>query len=400
MIFRIPSNFLVIFALCFFWTIPSVSQDAPPKVFTIGYVELEDDPRYAREFVYARIPAVPRYKPWEGAELGIIDADSIGVFSGQDFELVRFSGVDTDAITEWILQAKKEQGIHFFVMDLGTEDIKTITAATANQDVILFNAANPDDSLRSEFCAAHLLHSAPSYNMLMDALTQYLVFQNWTRLLVLQGPMEEDAKMVAALERSVRRNGASIVAKRDFVLSNDPREREQNNVRLMTGGTKDYDVVFIADTDGEFGRYVPYQVVDPRPVVGTSGLTPDWWHWTFERHGAPQINSRFFKHADRFMFGPDWAAWAAIRSLAQAVFRSRTFEFEGVREFLISDQLRFDGYKGFQLDYRPWNNQLRQNILISVHNAVIARAPIEKFEHRLNDLDTLGVDAPESTCRM
>ena len=313
---------------------------------------------------------------------------------------MRYSGTTVDDIAAWILQTKEDRGIHFFLMDLGAEDIKAVTAATANQDVMLFNVVEPDDALRSEYCAAHLMHTAPSYNMLMDALTQYLVFQNWTRMLVLQGPLEDDAKMVAALERSVRRNGANIIANHEFVLSNDPREREQNNVRLMTGGTRDYDVVFIADTDGEFGRYVPYQVTRSRPVVGTSGLTPDWWHWTFERHGAPQLNSRFFDHADRFMLGPDWAAWAAVRSLAQAVLRSRSFEFEPVREMLQSDQLRFDGYKGFQLDYRPWNNQLRQNILVSVHNAVIARAPIEKFEHAINDLDTLGVDAPESTCRM
>ena len=379
---------------------PAAAQGVALALFEIGYVEIEDDPRYAREFVYARIPAVPKFRPWEGAELGIIDADSIGQFSGQDFDLVRYSGTSVDDIAAWILQTKEERGIHFFLMDLGSEDIRAVSAATANQDVVLFNVVEPDDALRSEYCAAHLMHTAPSYNMLMDALTQYLVFQNWTRMLVLQGPLEDDAKMVAALERSVRRNGANIIAKRDFVLSNDPREREQNNVRLMTGGTRDYDVVFIADTDGEFGRYVPYQVTRSRPVVGTSGLTPDWWHWTFERHGAPQLNSRFFDHADRFMLGPDWAAWAAVRSLAQAVLRSRSFEFEPVREMLQSDQLRFDGYKGFQLDYRPWNNQLRQNILVSVHNAVIARAPIEKFEHAINDLDTLGVDAPESTCRM
>ena len=396
-------KFLSLFISVFlfsFWTVPSLSQEAPVSVFTLGYVELEDDPRYSREFVYARIPAVPRFRPWEGAELGIIDADSIGVFTGQDFELIKFTGETTDDIISWLLKSKEENGMHFFLMDLGTEDIKTVTEATKNKDIILFNVVDPDDSLRSEFCAKHLLHTAPSYNMLMDALTQYLVFQNWTRFLVLQGPLEDDAEMVAALERSVRRNGASIVAKRDFVLSNDPREREQNNVRLMTGGRKDYDVVFIADTDGEFGRYVPYQVVRSRPVVGTSGLTPEWWHWTFERHGAPQINSRFFDHADRFMLGPDWAAWAAVRSLAQAVFRSRTMEYEGVREFLLSDQLRFDGYKGFQLDYRSWNNQLRQNILVSVHNAVIARTPMEKFEHAINDLDTLGVDEPETKCQL
>ena len=57
-----------------------------------------------------------------------------------------------------------------------------------------------------------------------------------------------------------------------------------------------------------------------------------------------------------------------------------------------------DTYKGFQSDFRPWNNQLRQNLLISVSNAVIARAPIDKFEHAINDLDTLGIDEPENEC--
>lgn len=377
---------------------PAAAQGVALALFEIGYVEIEDDPRYAREFVYARIPAVPKFRPWEGAELGIIDADSIGQFSGQDFDLVRYSGTSVDDIAAWILQTKEERGIHFFLMDLGSEDIRAVSAATANQDVVLFNVVEPDDALRSEYCAAHLMHTAPSYNMLMDALTQYLVFQNWTRMLVLQGPLEDDAKMVAALERSVRRNGANIIAKRDFVLSNDPREREQNNVRLMTGGTRDYDVVFIADTDGEFGRYVPYQTVRARPVAGTAGLVAEAWQWTFERHGAPQLNGRFFRSADRFMTGPDWSAWAAVKAITQASIRANSIDFDAIREVITSEDLNMDGYKGFQSNFRPWNNQLRQNVLVSVHNAVIARAPIDKFEHAINDLDTLGIDEPENKC--
>jgi ABC transporter substrate binding protein (PQQ-dependent alcohol dehydrogenase system) len=378
--------------------LPSVAQDEVP-VFNVGYVQVEDDARYAREFVYARIPAVPRYRPLAGAEVAIAEAKQTGQFMGQDFELIVYSGESIEDVSGWVL-SQVEEGTHFFVMDLGTEDIKALSAATAGMDVLLFNATDPDDSLRSEFCAAHLVHTAPSYNMLMDAIAQYLVFQNWTRLLILQGPLPDDAKMVEALRRSVRRNGARIIDVRPFVLSNDPREREQNNIRLMTGGTRDYDVVFVADTDGEFGRYVPYQTVRARPVVGTPGLTVEWWHWSFERHGAPQLNSRFFNYANRFMQGPDWAAWAAVRSIAQAATRTRTTEFAGVRDYLLSDQLRFDAYKGQQADYRPWNHQLRQNLLVSVHNAVIARAPLEKFEHAVNDLDTLGVDAPETTCNL
>jgi hypothetical protein len=43
---------------------------------------------------------------------------------------------------------------------------------------------------------------------------------------------------------------------------------------------------------------------------------------------------------------------------------------------------------------------LRQSILLHTDNAVIARAPLEGFLHQKNNLDTLGVDAAESICRM
>ena len=392
-------------AVTFVFFGPAHTQQGEMQLLRVGYVQIEDDIRYAREFVYARIPAVPRFRPLLGAQLALNEANEVGRFLGIEYELIVHSGTDVEEVAGWIRQARDEQGVHFFVLDLGTEDIKALTEATRNDGVALINATDPDDSLRGEFCAPHLLHTAPSYAMVLDALTQYLVFQSWVRILVLQGPMPEDAKMVAALERSARRNGLTLVDIRPFVISNDPRERELNNVRLMTAGTRDYDVVFIADTDGEFGRYVPFQTVRPRPVVGTTGLVAEWWHWTFERHGAPQINSRFYRLAEaggntRFMYGPDWAAWAAMRSTTTATVRTRSVDYQTNVDYMRSDQLRFDGYKGFQLDYRAWDNQLRQNILVSTHDAVVARAPLDKFEHAFNDLDTLGVDRSETECRL
>jgi len=378
--------------------VPADAQDAEIVPLKIGYLDIEDDIRYVRAFVYARIPAVPVFRPLPGAEQGILDAKSIGQFLGLDYELVPFQGADADELIAAIFRMRDEQGIRFFLVDGQTQIIRALTEATRDEGIVLLNVNNSNDGLRTEYCASHLLHTAPSYNMLMDALTQYLVFQNWTRLLVLKGPLEDDAEMVKALERSANRNGATIVDVRDFVLSNDPREREQNNVRLMTAGRKDYDVVFIADTDGEFGRYVPYQTVRARPVAGTAGLMAEAWQWTFERHGAPQLNGRFFRSSDRFMTGPDWAAWAAVKAITQASVRANSMDYDAIRAVISSEGLKMDGYKGFRSDFRPWNNQLRQNVLVSVHNAVIARAPIDKFEHAINDLDTLGIDEPENKC--
>ena len=51
------------------------------------------------------------------------------------------------------------------------------------------------------------------------------------------------------------------------------------------------------------------------------------------------------------------------------------------------------------MSFRAWDRQLRQPMLLTTHNAVIERAPISGFMHQLNELDTLGFDAPETRCR-
>jgi ABC transporter substrate binding protein (PQQ-dependent alcohol dehydrogenase system) len=182
-------------------------------------------------------------------------------------------------------------------------------------------------------------------------------------------------------------------------LGEDPRQRGENNVRLLTSQAN-YDVVFLADTVGEFGRYVPYQTLLPRPVVGSEGLVADAWDWTFERQGAPQLNRRFDKIAGRRMSAFDWAAWAGVKAVVEAISRVKSTDIEKLQAYLTSEALNLDTYKGAPNSFRPWDHQLRQPILLHTANAVIARAPIDGFLHKTNNLDTLGVDTPETKCRM
>ncbi len=411
LIATIGAAFLLAFGASAAWAqqgVAPAATPAAPSLFKIGYVDIENDPRYDREFVYAltqpgrervRIPSVARYQPFPGAQLGIDESNQTGRFSGQSFEMIRHSGANAAALVAWIEKARADQGVNFFLIDADTDTMRAVSQAVRGQEVMLFNVANPDDRLRGAFCSQNLAHTAPSYNMLTDAVTQYLVFQGWVNILLLTGPLDEDIKVAEALKRSIRRNGARLVEERKFLPSNDPRQRELNNTRLLTGGNRDYDVVFIADTDGEFARTFPYQTVRARPVVGAAGLTPEAWHWTWERQGAPQLSSRFHTATNRFMYGPDWSAWAAVRALTLAQSRVKSLDYRQIREYVLSDQLRFDGYMGSQLDFRTWDHQLRMNVFLTLPNAVIARAPMEKFEHATNDLDTLGADRPETTCR-
>lgn len=381
---------------------PAVAQRppaGPPETLTIGYLQLQQDPRYDDLVAYARIQLRPLFRPIDGAELGIIDAAQVGGVLGVEFALERISADDGPALAVEALAAI-DRGINFFVIDAPPETILQVADAATDRAAVFFNATAQEDALRGAECRANVLHTIPSYAMLTDAMVQYLVTKNWTTILVLQGPLPADAELVADLERSIDRFGGRILDILPFILSNDPREREENNVALMTASNRDYDVVFIADTDGEFGRYVPYSTNRPRPVMGTVGLVPVAWEWTWERQGAPQLNSRFEQLAGRRMEGQDWAAWVAVRAVTQAVTRARTTEFQQVADFLRSEQLRTDGAKGNPLNFRPWDGQLRQPLFLSTFNAVIERAPLEGFLHQLNELDTLGYDAPDSPCRM
>ncbi|HZB93892.1 MAG TPA: branched-chain amino acid ABC transporter substrate-binding protein, partial [Stellaceae bacterium] len=207
----------------------------------------------------------------------------------------------------------------------------------------------------------------------------------------------EDKAMTAAFEHSAKRFGLEIAAKRDFLLSNDPREREKDNVALLTGDAS-YDVVFVADDEGEFSRALPYNTIRPRPVIGATGLVPTAWSWTWDRYGAPQVSHRFEHAAGRNMEAADWSAWLAVRALGEAVERSGAGDTAGVDAYLLGPKLSLDGAKGPPLSFRAWDHQLRQPILLATADAVVAEAPLPGFLHATDVLDTLGYDQPETAC--
>ena len=51
------------------------------------------------------------------------------------------------------------------------------------------------------------------------------------------------------------------------------------------------------------------------------------------------------------------------------------------------------------MSFRAWDGQLRQPLLLTDGQGVIALAPAEGVLHPKNNLDTLGADAPEKLCK-
>ncbi len=392
------NRILILFiSLQFSGTVLAASSDDLQTV-TIGYAELVDDARYDEKRAYARIRVKPHDRPVAGAEVAIRESRIFARALKINFELQRIAAENTEDLVEQIRYMNKNSGIQFFIVDADTGVLSLSAAATTGMDILLFNISEHSDQLRGSKCQAQLMHVIPSYAMLTDALSQYIVFKKWRRVLLLKGPESDDAAFATAFSRSAKRFGINIDAVRDFVPGNDPRERDQNNISLMTSGS-DAELVFVADIEGEFGRYVQYQTQDPLPVFGTEGLQAASWHWTWERHGAPQLNQRFERLAKRHMQGPDWAAWAAVKSIVESVLRTKSTNFETVAAYLRSDRLNLDAYKGNPVSFRSWDNQLRQPVLLHTYNAVTGRAPIRGFLHPTENMDSLGYDQAETRCQ-
>ncbi len=370
------------------------------EAYVFAYIGIEDDPYYVAERRYTGLVLKQLHPPLPGAKLGLRDSRIIGRALGLEFKLIeRFVPEDGD-VAAAIEALHRDSGARAFLLDLPADRLRATAEKLARTPVLLFNLRRRDDDLRNAPCTPNLYHTAPSHRMLTDALAQYLFKKGWTKVLMLRGPAAADAAYADAFVASARRLRIDIVADREFELTNDPRKRDQSNVALLTGGP-DYDAIFIADHDGEFGRYVAYQSYLPRPLIGDQGLMPSAWHWTWERHGAPQLNQRFARiEKGRRMASADWAAWVAIKAVVAAIRNTGASEPEALRRFLIGPDTAIDGYKGAPSSFRAWNNQLRQPILLHTHNAVIARAPIEGFLHPINYLDTLGIDRKESSCAL
>jgi len=373
---------------------------AAPQRVTIGYVEVSGDTRYEPITGYGRLVLKTRERPFAGAQVGLDEAQALTRVLKTEFILERISVASPAEVASAVVQARDARGIHFFIVDAPADAFKPLAAAVRGRDVLIFNATAADDALRRDVCAAQFVHTLPSLAMGTDGLVQYLVSRKWSNLLVFEGPLPADAAMVKAFENSAKKFGARIVARQQFKPGTDPREREKNDPALLSAINRDYDVVFVADHAFEFARQVPYHTVRARPVVGSIDLEATAWHWTWEHNGAPQVNSRFQKlTAGRRMEGTDWAAWIAVKMVLQAALRTRSVEFDKQRKFIL-DEGTFDGNKGLAVSVRPWDHQLRQAVLLAAPYSVVARAPVEGFLHKTNDLDTLGDDEPETPCRL
>ena len=362
----------------------------------IGHLSLAGDSRYVQDWGYARLIVPPPIETEQGAQMAIDDLAFVSEAAGIAPRLATTEARDIAGLAA-ALDGLVAEGAAHIILDLPAEGVEAVAAAAEGRDILLINATAPQDALRTA-CHANLLHSFPSHRMEMDTYVQYLRAMDWTEILVLEGQHPDDREVADAFVASAERLRLAIADRRIFTLAANPEQREGNNVKLLTGGV-DYDVVFVADTRGEFGRFIPYGTQLPRPVIGSAGLHSVAWHWAMERDGATQVSSRFDRMTGgRKISAQDWSAWIAVKSVITGLTKRPGATPAELRDYLKSHRLKLDGSKGVTLGYRAWDGQMRMPMLLATSDAVIAVAPIEGYMHATNTLDTLGTDEAEFAC--
>ena len=377
-----------------------MSASADAAEINIGYLR-RAEPRSTLSLI--EVPAAN--DGVAGARLAIDDNNTTGTFLNQQFLLedVRLVGsADAAAATGALV----ERGVSLMIADLPAEALLKAADAGAARKLLFFNVGAIDDRLREEDCRANVIHTAPTRSMLADALAQYLVWKQWRRWLLVIGSHAEDKLYGDALRRSAKRFGARIVQEKVFEDTGGARRTDsgvvqvQRQLPVFTQGAPAYDVLVAADESEVFASYLPYRTWDPRPVAGSAGLVPTTWDGSHDQWGAVQLQDRFMRKFSRRMTARDMQAWTAARMIGESASRTRSADPKAMLDFLTGPDFALAAFKGQRLTLRDWNLQLRQPILLSDGRMIVSVSPQEGFLHQVSELDTLGIDRPETQCRL
>ena len=346
--------------------------------------------------VLSNLDPIPADRGIAGAELALTDTKTTGSFMGHDYSLNVVSVEPGGDIVEAAKQALAGSRILF--LDAPAKGILAVADLPEARGALIFNVASGERRLRDTDCRVNLFHTIPEDGMRSDALMQVLKSRRWTKTVMIVGPKPEDRAFAETLRASAMKFGVEILAEKDWTFDTDLRRAAGQEIPLFTQDFPDHDVLLIADEADDFARYVLHNTWLPRPVAGSNGLRGEGWASVLEQWGAVQLQNRFEKVAKRNMGARDYAAWTALRTIGEAVTRTNVADPATLRAFIVSDTFALDGFKGRSLSYRGWDGQLRQPMAVVNDRALVELAPLDGYLHQTNDMDTLGLDRPESAC--
>jgi ABC transporter substrate binding protein (PQQ-dependent alcohol dehydrogenase system) len=341
----------------------------------------------------------------QGARLMLKEANQAGNFIGYEFKLEE--GIvpkDGDVVAK--AKEALAAGHRFILADLEPDDLLAVADLPEAKNALILNIRSSATKLRQEECRSNVFHIIPDYAMRADALAQYLIWKKWPRWFVIRRDTEKDQDYLAQVKRSAARYGGKVVEDHIYDLPPGARNLDsghqqiQTQMPMETESAPEHDVVWVINSDDDFGDYLMYRTYTPRPVVGTQGLQATAWDKSYTESGAMHFQNAIPRLADRKPVERDYTAWLGFRALADAAMKSGKVKPKDVKKYMLSDDFKLEAFKGQALSFRDWDQQMRQPIILGGGTRVpVSTSPQEGFLHPTNLTDTLGFDKPESKCK-
>ncbi|MGH6792026.1 MAG: ABC transporter substrate-binding protein, partial [Methyloceanibacter sp.] len=240
----------------------------------------------------------------QGARLMIKEANQAGGFVGHAFELVEaILPADGDIVAK----AKEvlADGDTFIIADLEPIDLLAVADLPEAKNSVIMNIRSSATKLRQEECRPNVFHIIPDWAMRADALAQYLIWKKWPRWFVIRRDSPQDQDYLAQVKRSAARFGGKVVEDKLYDLPPGARNLDsghqqiQAQIPMETEAAPDHDVVWVINSDDDFGDYLMYRTHLPRPVVGTQGLQATAWDKSYTESGAMHFQNAIPRLANR-----------------------------------------------------------------------------------------------------
>lgn len=342
-------------------------------------------------------------KGLQGARIGLAENNMTGRLVGDEYRLREIVVAESADITDAAREMLKA-GVALIVADLESRDLLRVADLPEASGAIIFNIRAYDVNLRQEDCRRNVFHIPPDWAMRADALAQYLIWKKWRNWALISGDQPVDLEYAKALRRAAKKFGARITAEKTYIYRPGSRRTDtghqqiQTQMPLLTQELGNHDVILVSDVSESFGDYLLFRTFEPRPVAGTHGLIATSWHRSYEESAATQMQNRFEKKTGRIMTERDYSGWLAVRTAGEAVTRTSSSDPATLRAYLMSEKFEVAGFKSQGLNFRHWDRQMRQPILLAGPRALVSISPQEGFLHAKYLTDTLGYDEPESKC--
>jgi ABC transporter substrate binding protein (PQQ-dependent alcohol dehydrogenase system) len=379
---------------------PAFAQTPAPPI-EIDYLGLTVE----RSLPLSYLDQPPADEGVQGARVAMADNETTGQFLGQSYHLTEDMVPDAASAVD-TFKKRVAAGAKLFVTDLPAPILLQVADLPEAKGVTLLDATTHDDALRGESCRRNVLHTLPSRAMLADALMQFMMTKKWGKIALVIGGDPEDKLYADAVRNAAHKFRIKIV--QEIPWTYDPGSRRTDTghyaveaeVARITQDVGDYDLLVVADEADNFGDELSYRTTEPRPIAGTQGMVPSAWARPFDQWGGSQLQGRFLKETKRWMTDNDYGAWLAVRAVGEAATRGSTSDPVKIAEFMRGKDFDLAGFKGTKLTFRDWDGQLRQPVILADARSLVSVSPQPGFLHQFSELDTLGVDRPETKCHM